>query len=256
MTITGESWAAGAATVVAVYLILCWTMIQTIGLFRSLATVVATLRGRLPGQHLLFVRCPDKNWYCDEAWDRVQALLQDRVQSRFAPDQVTCWYGSMGGHGALKAALAFGWRAIVFNPQTDLDLWAAFRPRERALQPRTRRQSDTASTRSTQMRAFSTRSPAPEASAIEVSSGDLSGPASTSWLRPMVLSARAALPMLPGWEVRTSTQRMRSSIVGSVSVVKTRPALCTSAARAAMHDTPLLRAESQPGRAPVKPTGD
>jgi hypothetical protein len=94
---------------------------------------VATLRGRLPGQHLLFVHCPDKNWYCDEAWDRVHALLQDRVQSRFAPDQVTCWYGSMGGHGALKAALAFGWRAIVFNPQTDLDLWAAFRPRERAL---------------------------------------------------------------------------------------------------------------------------
>lgn len=94
---------------------------------------VGTLRGRLPGQHLMFVRCPDKNWYCDDAWDRVHALLRDRVQSRFAPDQVTCWYGSMGGHGALKAALAFGWRAIVFNPQTDLDLWAAFRPRERAL---------------------------------------------------------------------------------------------------------------------------
>lgn len=39
----------------------------------------------------------------------------------------------MGGHGALTFALAVGWRAIVYNPQTDLDLWAAVRPRERAL---------------------------------------------------------------------------------------------------------------------------
>lgn len=94
---------------------------------------VAALRGRLPGQHLLFIRCADKNWYCDDAFDRVHALLQERVAMRFAAADVTCWYGSMGGHGALKFALAFGWRAIVFNPQTDLDLWAAFRPRERAL---------------------------------------------------------------------------------------------------------------------------
>jgi hypothetical protein len=94
---------------------------------------VGALAGRLPGQHLLFVRCPDKNWYCDEAFDRVHALLAEQVAARFAPEAVTCWYGSMGGHGALKFALAFGWRAVVFNPQVDLDLWAAFRPRERAL---------------------------------------------------------------------------------------------------------------------------
>lgn len=94
---------------------------------------VATLRGRLPGQHLMFVRCPDKDWYCDASHDAVHALLRTQVQARFAPDQVSCWYGSMGGHGALKFALAFGWRAITFNPQTDLDLWAAFRPTERAL---------------------------------------------------------------------------------------------------------------------------
>lgn len=94
---------------------------------------VATLRGRLPGQHLMFVRCPDKDWYCDASHDAVHALLRTQVQARFASDQVTCWYGSMGGHGALKFALAFGWRAITFNPQTDLDLWAAFRPTERAL---------------------------------------------------------------------------------------------------------------------------
>lgn len=96
-------------------------------------TEVGTLRGRLPGQHLMFVRCPDKNWYSDGSYARVHALLQAQVAARFAREQVTCWYGSMGGHGALKMALAFGWRAIVFNPQTDLDLWAAFRPRERAL---------------------------------------------------------------------------------------------------------------------------
>ena len=94
---------------------------------------VGTLRGRLPGQHLMFVRCPDRNWYSDGSYERVHALLQAQVATRFAREQVTCWYGSKGGHGALKMALAFGWRAIVFNPQTDLDLWAAFRPRERAL---------------------------------------------------------------------------------------------------------------------------
>jgi hypothetical protein len=94
---------------------------------------VATLRGRLPGEHLLFVRCPDKNWYSDQAYDAIHQLLADLVHSRFATTDVTCWYGSMGGHGALKFALAFGWRAIVFNPQTDLDLWAAFRSPERAL---------------------------------------------------------------------------------------------------------------------------
>lgn len=94
---------------------------------------VGTLAGRLPGQHLLFVRCPDKNWYCDDTFQRVHALLADVVAARFAREAVTCWYGSMGGHGALKFALVFGWRAVVFNPQVDLDLWAAFRPRERAL---------------------------------------------------------------------------------------------------------------------------
>ncbi|WP_326539512.1 hypothetical protein [Pseudorhodoferax sp.] len=94
---------------------------------------VALLRGRLPGQHLLFVNCPEKNWYSDAAYERVHHLLQATVLQRFAHADVTCWYGSMGGHGALKFALAFGLRAIVFNPQTDLDLWAAFRPRERPL---------------------------------------------------------------------------------------------------------------------------
>jgi hypothetical protein len=94
---------------------------------------VATLRGKLPGQHLMFVRCPAKNWYCDDSYEQVHGLLRTQVQARFATSDVTCWYGSMGGHGALKFALAFGWRAIAFNPQTDLDLWAAFRPTERAL---------------------------------------------------------------------------------------------------------------------------
>ncbi|MFT3817526.1 MAG: hypothetical protein QM750_07870 [Rubrivivax sp.] len=89
------------------------------------------LAGRLPGQHLLFVHCPDETGY-DEAFDRVHALLADRVAARFAPAAVTCWGSGVDGHGALKFALAFGWRAVVCNPQVDLDLWAAFRPRERA----------------------------------------------------------------------------------------------------------------------------
>lgn len=95
-------------------------------------TEVAALQGALKDRHLMFVRCPDRNWYSDASFERVQALLSERVASRFAPADVCCWYGSMGGHAALKFALTFGWQAIVFNPQTDLDLWAAFRPKERA----------------------------------------------------------------------------------------------------------------------------
>ena len=94
---------------------------------------VATLRGRLPGEHLMFVRCPEKNWYSDQTYDAVHHLLATQVQPHFAKSDVTCWYGSMGGHGALKFARAFGWRAVVFNPQVDLDLWAAFRAPERGL---------------------------------------------------------------------------------------------------------------------------
>lgn len=92
-----------------------------------------TLQGRLPGQHLLFVHNPEKNWYCDDVFDAVCAIVQHEVLPRVPTHQVTCWYGSMGGHGALKLALHFGFKAIAFNPQTDLDLWAAFRPVERPL---------------------------------------------------------------------------------------------------------------------------
>ncbi|MCA0242311.1 MAG: hypothetical protein LCI02_15790 [Proteobacteria bacterium] len=97
------------------------------------------LAGRLPGQHLLFVRSRDDDGCCDAAFERVHALLAGTVAARFAPEAVTCWDGglggpgALGGHAALKFALAFGWRAAVFNPPVDLDLWAAFRPRERAL---------------------------------------------------------------------------------------------------------------------------
>lgn len=94
---------------------------------------VQRLRSQLPGQHLLFLRNPEKDWYSGASFDALCSLVRERVLTRFAPAEVTCYYGSMGGHGALKMALEFGFRAIVFNPQTDLDLWAAFRPRERAL---------------------------------------------------------------------------------------------------------------------------
>lgn len=94
---------------------------------------VAALQGALKDRHLMFVRCTDKNWYSDASYERVHALLSEQVATRFSPRDICCWYGSMGGHAALKFALSFGWQAIVFNPQTDLDLWAAFRPKERAL---------------------------------------------------------------------------------------------------------------------------
>jgi hypothetical protein len=53
------------------------------------------------------------------------------VLPQFERRRVSCYFGSMGGHGALKLALQFGFRAVVFNPQVDLDLWALFRPHER-----------------------------------------------------------------------------------------------------------------------------
>ena len=92
---------------------------------------IDAFRGRLPDHHLLFVRNPDFNWYCDEAFDALCHLVREKVLPRFDPAQVSCHYGSMGGHGALKLALAFGFRALVFNPQTDLDLWATRRPAQR-----------------------------------------------------------------------------------------------------------------------------
>ncbi len=85
----------------------------------------------LHGQHLLFIRNPEFNWYSDAAFDSVCRLIEARVLPRFRPEHVSCHYGSMGGHAALKIALQFGFRALVFNPQTDLDLWAAFRAGER-----------------------------------------------------------------------------------------------------------------------------
>lgn len=92
---------------------------------------VAAFRGRLPDHHLLFVRNPDFNWYCDDSFDALCHLVRQKVLPRFDPAQVSCHYGSMGGHGALKLALTFGFRALVFNPQTDLDLWATRRPAQR-----------------------------------------------------------------------------------------------------------------------------
>lgn len=94
-------------------------------------TQVASLRRSLPDQHLLFVNNPEFNWYSDAAFEAVAHLIEREVLPRFERRHVTAYFGSMGGHGALKLALHFGFQAVVFNPQTDLDLWAAFRPRQR-----------------------------------------------------------------------------------------------------------------------------
>ncbi len=92
---------------------------------------VRGLQRALPGHHLLFVHNPEFNWYSAEVTTQLDTLVRVRVLPQFAPMQVTCYFGSMGGHGALKLATRFGFRAVVFNAQTALDLWAAFRPHER-----------------------------------------------------------------------------------------------------------------------------
>ncbi|EHR69058.1 hypothetical protein BurJ1DRAFT_0160 [Burkholderiales bacterium JOSHI_001] len=94
---------------------------------------VRGLQSGLPGHHLLHVNNPELNWYSDRVFDELGALVRQQVLPRFAPEDVCCYFGSMGGHGAMKLALAFGFSAVVFNPQIDLALWAAFRPKERGL---------------------------------------------------------------------------------------------------------------------------
>jgi hypothetical protein len=94
---------------------------------------LAGLAGAMPGHHLLFINNPELNWYSDAVFDEVVRLIEQRVLPRFAREDVTCYFGSMGGHAALKFALHFGFQAIAFNPQIDLRLWAAFRPQQRAL---------------------------------------------------------------------------------------------------------------------------
>lgn len=92
---------------------------------------VRGLQQALPGHHLLFVNNPEFNWYSGHVLEELDALVRARVLPAFAPERVTCYFGSMGGHGALKLAARFGFRAVVFNAQVDLDLWATCRPNER-----------------------------------------------------------------------------------------------------------------------------
>lgn len=92
---------------------------------------VRGLQRAMPGHHLLFVHNPEFNWYSGAAFEQLAELVRARVLPAFAPERVSCYFGSMGGHGALKLATRFGFRAVVFNAQTDLDLWACFRPQER-----------------------------------------------------------------------------------------------------------------------------
>lgn len=96
-------------------------------------TQVAPLSRQLPGHHLLFINNPELNWYSDEVFEEVAGLIERRVLERFARERVACHFGSMGGHAALKFGLRFGLRAVAFNPQVDLALWAAFRPAQRPL---------------------------------------------------------------------------------------------------------------------------
>jgi len=96
-------------------------------------TSVPSLVDGLRDHALLFVNNPELNWYGGEAFEATCRVIEQRVLSRFAREDVTCYFGSMGGYAALRFALHFGFRAIAFNPQIDLDLWAAYRPQQRAL---------------------------------------------------------------------------------------------------------------------------
>lgn len=94
--------------------------------------VIGLVNG-MPDHHLLFVNNPELNWYSDEVFEQLCTLVRRKVLPRLRPEDVTCYYGSMGGHGALKLALTFGFQAVVFNPQVELALWSAYRPRQRDL---------------------------------------------------------------------------------------------------------------------------
>ncbi len=110
-------------------LMIVFACVESHHTFASVPSLVAEAEGH----HLLFVNNPELNWYADAAFDEIDALIQRQVLGRFQPDQVCCYFGSMGGYGAMRFALRHGFSAVVFNPQVDVDLWAVHRPLQRAL---------------------------------------------------------------------------------------------------------------------------
>ena len=78
--------------------------------------------------NVLFISNPTLNWYHGSEWDRVESIMKQIVFKKFKKENITTYFGSMGGYGALRVALTYGLKSIVFNPQIDLDIWIKHRP--------------------------------------------------------------------------------------------------------------------------------
>ena len=78
--------------------------------------------------NVLFIGNPPLNWYHGSEWDRVESIMKKVVFKRFKKENITTYFGSMGGYAAMKVALTYGLKTIVFNPQIDLHLWIKHRP--------------------------------------------------------------------------------------------------------------------------------
>jgi len=78
--------------------------------------------------NVLFISNPTLNWYHGSEWDRVESIMKEVVFPKFKKENITTYFGSMGGYGALRVSLTYGIKSIVFNPQIDLNLWIKHRP--------------------------------------------------------------------------------------------------------------------------------
>ena len=78
--------------------------------------------------NVLFINNPLLNWYHGSEWDRVESIMREVVFPKFNKENITTYFGSMGGYGALRVSLTYGIKSIVFNPQIDLNLWIKHRP--------------------------------------------------------------------------------------------------------------------------------
>jgi len=78
--------------------------------------------------NVLFISNPSFNWYHQDEWDRVESIMKEVVFKRFKKENITTYFGSMGGYMALRVALTYGLKAVVFNPQIDLNIWIKHRP--------------------------------------------------------------------------------------------------------------------------------
>jgi hypothetical protein len=78
--------------------------------------------------NVLFLNNPSLSWYHGAAWKKVESVMREVVFKKFKKENITTYFGSMGGYMALKVGLTYGIKTIAFNPQIDLNLWIKHRP--------------------------------------------------------------------------------------------------------------------------------